>query len=235
MPAAGSGSRMGSQCPKQYLPLHGKPILQHTLERLNLSRIMGIVVCVAENDPDWKTIKIADSVIQVNGGTERCHSVLNGLKALQQRSQAQPDDWVLVHDAARPCVRPADMEKLMTQLADHPVGGLLAVPVRDTMKRAQTIASNTHPFWGEKGLEIIETINREGLWHALTPQMFRLQALTEALQNVLTRGELVTDDAQAMEKMGHQPVLIEGHADNIKITHPQDLSLAELYMQEQNL
>jgi 2-C-methyl-D-erythritol 4-phosphate cytidylyltransferase len=236
VPAAGSGSRMGIARPKQYLPLYdGKPILQHTLERLNLSRIMGIVVCVAENDPYWKTIELPRKVIQMKGGQERCHSVLNGLKALQQQADAQPEDWVLVHDAARPCVRPADIEKLMTQLADHPIGGLLAVPVRDTLKRAQATAQNTHPFWGEKGLEVIETINRESLWHALTPQMFRLQALTEALQNVLNRGELVTDDAQAMEKMGHQPVLIEGHVDNIKITHPQDLSLAELYLQEQNL
>jgi 2-C-methyl-D-erythritol 4-phosphate cytidylyltransferase len=145
--------------------------------------------------------------------------VLNGLQALQQ--QAQPDDWVLVHDAARPCVRQADLEKLMTELAHHPVGGLLAVPVRDTMKRA------------DAKLEIVETVNREGLWHALTPQMFRLEALSNALQSLLSRGEHVTDDAQAMEKMGQRPVLIEGHADNIKITHPQDLSLAELYLQQQ--
>jgi 2-C-methyl-D-erythritol 4-phosphate cytidylyltransferase len=224
---------MGNSRPKQYLTLHGKPILQHTLERLSLARITRIVVCIAENDPYWETLQVPSSVIRVNGGTERCHSVLNGLQALQQ--QAQPDDWVLVHDAARPCVRPADIEKLMTQLADHPVGGLLAVPVRDTMKRAQAIASDSHPFWGEKGLEVVETVNREGLWHALTPQMFRLEVLAQALQSILARGELVTDDAQAMEKLGHRPVLIEGHADNLKITHPQDLSLAELYMQEQNL
>ncbi len=155
--------------------------------------------------------------MRVNGGAERCHSVLNGLQALRQ--QAQPNDWVLVHDAARPCVRQADIEKLMTQLAEHPVGGLLAVPVRDTMKRADT------------GREIVETVNRDGLWHALTPQMFRLETLFNALQNVSNRGELVTDEAQAIEKTGQRPVLIEGHADNIKITHPQDLSLAEMYLQ----
>jgi 2-C-methyl-D-erythritol 4-phosphate cytidylyltransferase len=210
---------MGSQRPKQYLHLHNKPILQHTLERLNLPRIAGIVVCVAQDDPYWETLTLPMPVMRVNGGAERCHSVLNGLQALQQ--QAQPDDWVLVHDAARPCVRQADLEKLMTELAHHPVGGLLAVPVRDTMKRA------------DAKLEIVETVNREGLWHALTPQMFRLEALSNALQSLLSRGEHVTDDAQAMEKMGQRPVLIEGHADNIKITHPQDLSLAELYLQQQ--
>ncbi|KHD11790.1 2-C-methyl-D-erythritol 4-phosphate cytidylyltransferase [Candidatus Thiomargarita nelsonii] len=214
VPAAGIGSRMGSQRPKQYLHLHNKPILQHTLERLNLPAIAGIVVCVAEHDPYWETLTLPMPVMRVNGGAERCHSVLNGLQALQQ--QAQPDDWVLVHDAARPCVRQADIEKLMTELAHHPVGGLLAVPVRDTMKRADANS--------------VETVNREGLWHALTPQMFRLEALSNALQNLLSRGEHVTDDAQAMEKMGQCPVLIEGHADNIKITHPQDLSLAELYL-----
>jgi len=216
VPAAGIGSRMGSQRPKQYLHLRNKPILQHTLERLNLPAIAGIVVCVAEDDPYWETLTLPMPVMRVNGGAERCHSVLNGLQALQQ--QAQPDDWVLVHDAARPCVRQADIEKLMTELAHHPVGGLLAVPVRDTMKRAGA------------SLEIVETVNREGLWHALTPQMFRLEALSNALQSLLSRGEHVTDDAQAMEKMGLCPVLIEGHADNIKITHPQDLSLAELYL-----
>ncbi|MCK5524728.1 MAG: 2-C-methyl-D-erythritol 4-phosphate cytidylyltransferase [Thiomargarita sp.] len=220
VPAAGSGSRMGSRRPKQYLHLHDKPIIQHTLERLCLSRIAGIVVCIAENDAYWETLTLQKPVIRVNGGAERCHSVLNGLQAL--REWAQPDDWVLVHDAARPCVRQADIEKLMTELAHNPVGGLLAVPVRDTMKRA---ASNAHE------IEIVETINREGLWHALTPQMFRLETLYNALQSVLNKGELVTDDAQAIERFGLQPVLIEGHPDNIKVTHPQDLSLAELYLQ----
>ncbi|MCK5716845.1 MAG: 2-C-methyl-D-erythritol 4-phosphate cytidylyltransferase, partial [Thiomargarita sp.] len=136
------------------------------------------------------------------------------------QEHAQSDDWVLVHDAARPCVRQADIEKLMTDLAQHPIGGLLGVPVRDTMKRVDN-------------LHIVDTINRDGLWHALTPQMFRLGNLYNALQHVLNSGELVTDESQAIEKMGKRPVLIEGHADNIKITHPQDLRLAELYLQQQ--
>jgi 2-C-methyl-D-erythritol 4-phosphate cytidylyltransferase len=211
---------MGNSCPKQYLPLQGKPILQHTLERLNLPSIKSIVVCVAEDDQYWKTLTLPMSVIRVNGGKERCHSVLNGLQALRQH--AKPHDWVLVHDAARPCVQQVDIEKLMTQLAEHPVGGLLAVPVRDTMKRA--INTDNHL------VEVSETVNREGLWHALTPQMFRLDILFKALEGVLSRGELVTDEAQAIEKLGLRPVLIEGHSDNIKITYSQDLKLAELYL-----
>lgn len=234
IPAAGNGSRMGNTRPKQYLPLYGKPILQHTVERLNLPQIKGIVVCIADNDSDWQTLTLPRTVISVIGGTERCHSVLNGLQALQP--YAQPNDWVLVHDAARPCVRPADINKLMTQLADHPIGGLLAVPVRDTMKRVAVLPPQLlpKPFGGEPGIEVVETVNRENLWHALTPQMFRFAALTFALQNVLNHQETVTDEAQAMEKLGHRPVLITGHADNIKVTLPQDLSLAELYLQQQD-
>ncbi len=231
VPAAGIGSRMGSSRPKQYLRLRDKPILQHTLERLNLAQIAGIVVCVAEDDPYWETLTLPRPVIRVSGGAERCHSVLNGLQALQPH--AEPEDWVLVHDAARPCVRQADIETLMTQLAHHPVGGLLAVPVRDTMKRTHINISNSQSVREANQLEVVETVSREGLWHALTPQMFRLEALSNALQSVLSGGELVTDDAQAMEKLGLRPVLIEGHADNIKITHPQDLNLAELYLQQQ--
>jgi len=229
VPAAGSGSRMKNRRPKQYLDLLGKPILQHTLERLCLPRIVDIVVCLAKDDAYWETLTLPKTVIRVDGGKERCHSVLNGLQMLQQR--AQPDDWVLIHDAARPCVRQADIEKLMTQLAYHPVGGLLAVPVRDTMKRAALSASNSHQ--GE--IEISETINRKSLWHALTPQMFRFKTLYNALQTTLNRGELVTDDAQAIERLGLRPVLIEGHTDNIKVTHPQDLNLAELYLRQLEL
>ena len=228
VPAAGNGSRMGNSQPKQYLPLHGKPILQHTLERLNLPQIKGIVVCIAANDSVWSTLTLPQAVITVIGGAERCHSVLNGLQALQQ--QAQPNDWVLVHDAARPCVRPTDIDKLMTQLAEHPVGGLLAIPVRDTMKRVATSSPQSLSY----SVEVVETVNRENLWHALTPQMFRLATLTFALQNVLKQHETVTDESQAMEQLGYHPVLIEGHADNIKVTLPQDLKLAELYLQQQN-
>ncbi len=210
---------MGGDCPKQYLKIQGKTILQHTLERFNLKGIAGIVVCIADHDTYWDNLTLPMPVIRANGGTERCHSVLNGLQVLQQ--QAQPDDWVLVHDAARPCVRQSDIATLIDRLTSHPVGGLLALPVRDTMKRSNTKA------------EIVETVERDGLWHALTPQMFRLELLVNALQTVLDKNEMVTDEAQAIEKQGLKPLLVAGHADNIKITHPQDLALAELYLQEQ--
>lgn len=208
---------MGHELPKQYLPLLGRPILQHTLERLSLlADLSGIVVCLAENDPYWAelTLPTNKTIIPIQGGLERYHSVFNGLQTLQKLAHSQA--WVLVHDAARPCVRPTDIEKLMTQLSDHPVGGLLAAPVRDTMKRSDPQG------------KIEKTINREGLWHALTPQMFRLSLLTEALHRALHQGLSVTDEAQAMEYLGYQPVLVEGHTDNIKITHPQDLALASL-------
>ncbi|MCK5876237.1 MAG: 2-C-methyl-D-erythritol 4-phosphate cytidylyltransferase [Candidatus Marithrix sp.] len=219
IPAAGIGSRMGSECPKQYLQLQGKTILQHTLERFNLANIAGIVVCIAEHDTYWDELTFPMQVIRANGGKERCHSVLNGLQVLQQ--YAQPDDWVLVHDAARPCIRQTDIENLITKLVAHPVGGLLGLPVRDTMKRSDAKS------------EIVATVEREKLWHALTPQMFRLELLFNALQAVLSNNELVTDEAQAVEKQGLKPLLVTGHADNIKITHPQDLVLAELYLREQ--
>jgi len=219
VPAAGIGKRMGSDIPKQYLTLHNKTILQHTLERLDASLVSQIIVCIAINDIYWKQLKPPAKVKQVAGGKERCHSVFNGLKVL--KNQAKADDWVLVHDAVRPCVRPADIDKLMIILAEHPIGGLLALPVRDTMKRGN-----------EEG-KIIETVNRENLWHALTPQMFRFKILYEALRYALDKNETVTDEAQAIEKFGYHPVLVEGHADNIKITHPHDLVLADLFLERQ--
>lgn len=221
IPAAGVGRRMGSDCPKQYLPLFDKPILQHTLERLAASSVQGIVVSVSAEDSYWPQLPVMPKVWRTDGGAERCHSVLNGLRYLLAATAAQPEDWVLVHDAARPCVRVEDIHKLMTELATHPVGGLLAMPVRDTMKRADAQG------------QVIDTVCRQSLWHALTPQMFRLQILHDALDTLLSRGELVTDEAQAMELHAYQPILIAGHPDNIKITHPQDLALAALFLQQQ--
>lgn len=222
VPAAGSGTRMGLDRPKQYLPLLGKPVLQHTLERFCLPTISGIVVCLAPHDAFWQTLDLqalSTPIWSIEGGAERFHTVLHGLKRLTQL--AQPSDWVLVHDAARPCVRQADIEKMLAQLSNHPVGGLLAVPVCDTMKRAD-----------QQGL-IIETVNRQALWQALTPQMFRLDILLTALEKVVADETTVTDEAQALEYLGYQPVLVAGHADNIKITHPQDLHWATLFLQQQ--
>ncbi|MBL8258505.1 MAG: 2-C-methyl-D-erythritol 4-phosphate cytidylyltransferase [Candidatus Competibacteraceae bacterium] len=221
VPAAGAGRRMGSTVPKQYLPLRGRPVLAHTLTTLlHHPRIAGVAVAVDAADRRWPTIaaqlETEKPVLAVTGGVERCHSVLNGLDALRER--AAPDAWVLVHDAARPCLTSADLDRLLRELADDPVGGLLAVPVRDTIKRAEADDRSA------------ATLDRSRLWHALTPQMFRLEPLHAALQAALARGLLVTDEAAAMEAAGFAPRLIEGRADNLKITRPEDLALAAFFL-----
>jgi 2-C-methyl-D-erythritol 4-phosphate cytidylyltransferase len=152
----------------------------------------------------------------VTGGAERGQSVRNGLEAL--REWAGPDDWVLVHDAVRPCLCTEDLDRLLAELDDDPVGGLLAVPVRDTLKQADATG------------RVATTVDRAQLWHALTPQMFRLGLLCDALQSALARGLRVTDEAAAMEAAGFSPRLVEGRADNVKITRPEDLALAEFYL-----
>lgn len=221
IPAAGIGTRMGAECPKQYLLLAGITILQRTLERMALPEIAGIVVALAETDPYWERLQLDLSVplYRVTGGKERCHSVFNALQFLQTHAQA--DDWVLVHDAARPCVRRADIYQLMQQVKTSHSGGLLATPVRDTMKRADASGN------------VAETVSREQLYHALTPQMFRFEVLQRALMLVLAEEGIVTDEAQAVEILGYPVQLVCGHADNLKITHPHDLSLAQLYLQQQ--
>jgi 2-C-methyl-D-erythritol 4-phosphate cytidylyltransferase len=216
IPAAGIGKRMGTDIPKQYLKLGEQTVLEHTIQRFqNLPQIKGIVVCLAPDDPYFMNLPISKQIMLTEGGKERCDSVLNGLKFLEK--YVEENDWILVHDAARPCIRKSDIEKLMFELQNNEVGGLLAVPVRDTMKRA-------------KNQQIETTINRENLWHALTPQMFRFKTLKTALETALEKQQIITDEAQAIEFLGLNPMLIEGHADNIKITHPNDLQLASLFL-----
>lgn len=222
IPAAGVGTRMQTAIPKQYLNIKHKKILEHTLERFcSHTKIEGVVVAISEHDDVWSTLDISShpKVITVEGGVERCHSVLNGLKALSEK--ADENDWVLVHDAARPCIRKEDIDRLIETLNGHAVGGLLGSPVRDTMKRADT------------SLTIKETVEREGLWHALTPQMFHFGILLQSLEKVLSQDLLVTDEAQAIELNKLRPVLVEGQPDNIKITRHSDLALAELYLSQQ--
>jgi len=224
IPAAGIGARMGSASPKQYLPFHGRTVLEHTLGRIVAHpRITATVVVIAAADERWPHIAAGFSeaaLLVAEGGAERCHSVLNGLRALAGRAAAQ--DWVLVHDAARPCLRREDMDRLIELMQDHPVGGLLGIPVTDTKKSAD-----------QQG-NVIETVRREGLWRALTPQMFRYGLLLQALQAAVDRDAAVTDESAAMEMAGYAPRMVEGHSDNIKITRPQDLALAELYLQQQD-
>jgi 2-C-methyl-D-erythritol 4-phosphate cytidylyltransferase len=210
---------MAADVPKQYLQIQGKTILQHTVERLiTHPRIDGVVVAVAADDQRWDELKFQTNkpIIKTLGGEERCHSVKNALYEVSRHGNEQ--DWVLVHDAARPCLRHEDLNKLIAQLSDHMVGGLLAYPVKDTMKRS------------DDKQRIIETVDRNGLWHALTPQMFRLHLLRDALNKAIDDGFLVTDEASAVEHAGYKPKLVEGGSDNIKITNPEDLSLAEFYL-----
>ncbi len=222
VPAAGVGLRMGSEIPKQYLPLNGSTVIEQTLHLLlGHSRIDGVYLALSVDDTRWGETATAANpkITRVDGGAERCHSVLNALKLLQET--ASPEDWVLVHDAARPCLRSEDLDLLMDSLSEHPVGGLLGVPVRDTMKRTD----------GETA--ITETVTRQDLWHAYTPQMFRLGMLFQALQNAIDKGQTVTDDASAIELAGMHPQMIEGHDDNIKITRQEDLALASFYLNQQ--
>jgi 2-C-methyl-D-erythritol 4-phosphate cytidylyltransferase len=221
VPAAGTGSRMQTDIPKQYLQLNGKPVIEHTLKAFCANeKIKGIVVAISEQDTWWKKLGISShpKIKTTTGGDERCHSVINCLRSLA--AMAAADDWVLVHDAARPCINSGDIDHLIGMLVDHPVGGLLALPVRDTMKRA------------DMDNVVCDTVNRDGLWHALTPQMFRLALLTQALQQAIDRNQVVTDESQAMELTGLKPLLVEGQASNIKITRKDDLALAELYLRQ---
>lgn len=213
VPAAGVGSRMRADRPKQYLQLAGRTILEHTLDCfLDHPGLNGLVVSVAAGDPYWLSLGCAtDSrVKRAVGGAERADSVLAALTSLSE-SGADANDWVLVHDAARPNLARSDLERLLGELADDPVGGLLAVPVRDTLKRASPDG------------RVLETVDRSVIWQAYTPQMFRLGMLRDALAGALAAGVAVTDEASALEWASQSPRLIEGRADNLKITRPEDL------------
>lgn len=212
---------MGGACPKQYMPLAGRPLIRHALAALSaVTEIARVFVVLSPDDAYWDGFDWADlaprlTVLRCGGGT-RAESVANGLRALTQLAE---DDWVLVHDAARACLTQAHVEKLITEVGDDPVGGLLAVPLADTLKRAHDPAAD--------GVRVAATVPREGLWQAQTPQMFRYGLLTEALE----RAPTVTDEASAIEAMGLQPRLVAADTTNFKVTWPSDLRLAELILQ----
>ncbi|TWI55506.1 2-C-methyl-D-erythritol 4-phosphate cytidylyltransferase [Pseudomonas duriflava] len=213
IPAAGIGSRMRADRPKQYLELAGRTVIEHTLDTLlRHPGLLKLTVSLAENDTWWPDLPFADhsQVIRASGGKERADSVLNGLIALAEAG-AQADDWVLVHDAARPNLSREDIDRLLGELASDDVGGLLAVPVKDTLKRVD-------PYG-----RIEVTIDRSVVWQAYTPQMFKLGALRLALGEALAAGAMITDEASAMEWAGYRPRVVEGRSDNIKITRPEDL------------
>ncbi|WP_145586451.1 MULTISPECIES: 2-C-methyl-D-erythritol 4-phosphate cytidylyltransferase [Yersinia] len=216
VPAAGIGSRMQADCPKQYLIVGGKTIIEHAIvSLLSHPRIQRVVVVIHPQDTQFSRLSIAGDprISIVHGGDQRADSVMAGL---QQAGQAE---WALVHDAARPCLHQSDLEKLLAIIEHSKVGGILAAPVRDTMKRS------------EPGVQAIaHTVDRQALWHALTPQLFPLELLKMCLSRALQDGALVTDEASALEHCGYHPILISGRSDNIKVTRPEDLALAEFYL-----
>jgi 2-C-methyl-D-erythritol 4-phosphate cytidylyltransferase len=204
---------MAADRPKQYLEVAGKTIIEHSLACfLDHPQLLGVVVSLALDDPYWPHLACAAEprLQRAEGGRERADSVLNGLLRLSELG-ARGDDWVLVHDAARPNLARSDLDLLLAELAGDAVGGLLAVPARDTLKRA-----------GPDG-RVRETVDRVTIWQAYTPQMFRLGELQRALADALLAGVAITDEASAMEWAGHAPRLIEGRGDNLKVTRPEDL------------
>lgn len=222
VPAAGIGQRMQADRPKQYLELAGQSVLTTTLLRLHQAWPQArLVVAVQPDDPWWPACRAELKqaapelvLMTAQGGAERADSVLAALDYLQPHAAAE--DWVLVHDAARPCVQACDVVRLIQEA--QPDGGLLACPVADTLKQA------------DSEQKVATTVDRRALWQALTPQMFRYQALRSALQQALAAGVPLTDEASALEWAGIQPKLVLGRRDNIKITHPEDLALAEFLL-----
>lgn len=219
IPAAGVGKRMGVDIPKQYISVNAKTILEHTIDCfINRDEIEGVVVAISSEDEYWPTLNLDEhkKIIIAPGGEERYHSVFNGLKTLN--GKAEDNDWVLVHDAARPCLSQSAIDRLIIKLREHEVGGILALPCRDTMKRSN------------ENNDVVDTVDRKFLWHAQTPQMFKYRKLFSAIENVLRENIEVTDEAMAMELAGFTPILVQGHQENIKLTHKDDLKHIEHYL-----
>ena len=220
VPAAGVGKRMLSSCPKQYLTIDNITILEHTVQRLlSHDAISHIIIALGEHDEYFPSTSLANkhNISCVVGGKERGDSVLSGL---QQLSAGQ-NQWVLVHDAARPCIQHKDLTRLIAYCLKNDHGGILASPVRDTMKQANT----------EQLVEA--TLERSQMWHALTPQMYKTVELTSAITSALAKGFSITDESSAMEALGYKSGLVSSSSDNIKITQPEDLFLAEFILNQQ--
>lgn len=227
VPAAGQGSRMQTDRPKQYLDLAGKSVLEWTLRTLlQIPELASLTVVLSPGDKQGAELVRRLSQVsrvplrQVAGGLERWQSVANALQCLINSGWGS--DWALVHDAARPCVKLSDIQSLISA-CDKPevCGGLLAVPVADTLKRVDNSA------------HVAETLDRSGVWAACTPQMFPVSVLQDALEHCRLQGLAVTDEASAMESQGYRPIVVPCHRQNFKITYPEDLSLASLILQAQ--
>ncbi len=218
IPAAGSGRRFSAPVPKQYAALAGSTVIELALSCFEADEdCAGIAIALAADDEQWAAIESRRprAVVRAPGGEQRAHSVLNALRALSPRVAST--DWIMVHDAARPCFSAEDLALLKSELEGETAGGLLATPLADTLKRAQA---------GENASRVETTLDRERVWRAGTPQVFRHGPLTAALERALGAGLVPTDEAQAMEWAGHKPRLVAGRADNIKVTTPSDLLLA---------
>ena len=219
LPAAGRSMRMHADKRKQYLEIAGKTMIEHALTPLlGQPKIEKVVVAIAADDTHWAHLPISKhrKIITVVGGAERCHSVYHGIEALP--ADVDDADWVLIHDAARPLLQDQDLTKLLSTLKEHPVGGLLGAPINATIKRI-----NEHGT-------VLETVPRRHLWRAFTPQMFRYGILNRALQATLP-DHPTSDSAKAVEQLGYAPQMVEGRADNIKVTRASDLIWVEKLLQ----
>ncbi len=222
VPAAGVGKRMLANYPKQYLQIEQQSILSHTVNRLlTHKKIAKVIVVLSENDEYFNQTNLTDNddIIKVIGGKERVDSVLQGLYALS----GEQEQWVLVHDAARPCVTHQDIDNLIEQCITEGIGGLLAVPVTDTIKQSDD----------KKSENKLTTVERSHLWHALTPQMYKTVELIKAIEQAQQQGLTITDESSAIELAGLPSQLVLGSRENIKITRPEDLSLATFYLEQQ--
>ncbi|MDP1574746.1 MAG: 2-C-methyl-D-erythritol 4-phosphate cytidylyltransferase [Coxiellaceae bacterium] len=219
IPAAGTGTRMNTDIPKQYLKIHNETILQRVVNVFSsIKQIEKVIIALHADDHWWPTLQLShpEKVLTVIGGKERVHSVFLGLEFL--KNHADTDDFVLVHDAARPGISTKNIIALLAEIKDHPAGGLLGLPVVDTLKKVN------------QEDEVIETLSREQLWHAQTPQCFRYGLLKPAIERSLQENKIITDEASAMEQNGHHPKMVLGDVRNFKITFPEDLVLAELLL-----
>ncbi|WHP07591.1 2-C-methyl-D-erythritol 4-phosphate cytidylyltransferase [Acinetobacter corruptisaponis] len=222
VPAAGSGSRFSKTELKQYQYIQNHTVLEHTVNRLNTLNLAGCILAIGEQDHFAKTLSFQhkDKLHFCSGGAERVHSVLNALIYLSEI--AHEDDWVLVHDAARPCVTQENLQLLVNTAIVHNQSAILAIPVRDTLKQVHT------------GNQIEKTVSRELLWQAQTPQIAKLKILKNALKTALANDILITDEASALEYINQPVQVVQGRSDNIKITYADDLELARLILQSQN-
>lgn len=225
VPAAGVGKRMQANCPKQYLRINGQTVLSHTvMTLLRHPLISQVILVLSEHDQYFPELALAQQtqILRVNGGKERVNSVRNGLRMVDQDKYP----WVLVHDAARPCISHDDIDKLISRCLHHNHGGVLATPVRDTMKRqsSEQCAFNL----------VKKTVERQDLWHALTPQLFKSAELIQAIDQALADELNITDESSAIEHANLPSLLVSGSCENIKITHPDDLALATFYLEKQS-